>query len=201
MSGIAGLVLSSAAPPPDPATLARLIDSLRHRGPRSAATRSSAASRSCTTGSRSSILPPWTSRCSLVRSSATEQDVKVVLSGEGGDEIFAGYPRCHTAMGPWWRGGRAMRGRGSRCAGRAPVDLARRYRRCGGRDVGHGTLATGSEMADWAPPGVLLKLDRCLMAHAMEGRIPLLDSGVAKAAFRLADGMKLRGGLGKEDPA
>ena len=118
MSGIAGLVLSSAAPPPDPATLARLIDSLRHRGPRSAATRSSAASRSCTTGSRSSILPPWTSRCSLARSSATEQDVKVVLSGEGGDEIFAGYPRCHTAMGPWWRGGRAMRGRGSRCAGR-----------------------------------------------------------------------------------
>jgi len=56
-------------------------------------------------------------------------------------------------------------------------------------------------MADWAPPGVLLKLDRCLMAHAMEGRIPLLDSGVAKAAFRLANGMKLRGGLGKEDPA
>ncbi len=33
MCGIAGLVLASGAPPPDPATLSRLIDSLAHRGP------------------------------------------------------------------------------------------------------------------------------------------------------------------------
>src|SRR5579872_5770278 len=33
MCGIAGLVLSGGAPPPDPATLSRLIDSLHHRGP------------------------------------------------------------------------------------------------------------------------------------------------------------------------
>jgi asparagine synthase (glutamine-hydrolysing) len=33
MCGIAGLILSSGAPPPDPATLSRLIDSLAHRGP------------------------------------------------------------------------------------------------------------------------------------------------------------------------
>ena len=44
----------------------------------------------------------------------------MVLSGEGGDEIFAGYPRCHTAMGPWWRGGRAMRGRGRDVLGARP---------------------------------------------------------------------------------
>ena len=33
MCGIAGLILSSGAPPPEPATLSKLIDSLHHRGP------------------------------------------------------------------------------------------------------------------------------------------------------------------------
>src|ERR1700743_58116 len=33
MCGIAGLILSSGAPPPEPAVLSRLIDSLHHRGP------------------------------------------------------------------------------------------------------------------------------------------------------------------------
>ncbi len=52
-------------------------------------------------------------------------------------------------------------------------------------------------MADWLPHDLLLKLDRCLMAHAVEGRTPFLDPGVANAAFRLPDAMKLRDGLGK----
>ena len=42
-----------------------------------------------------------------------------------------------------------------------------------------------------------MKLDRCLMAHAVEGRTPFLDKGVAAAAFRLPDSMKLRNGMGK----
>jgi asparagine synthase (glutamine-hydrolysing) len=33
MCGIAGMILASGAPPPNPATLSRLIDSLAHRGP------------------------------------------------------------------------------------------------------------------------------------------------------------------------
>ena len=66
-------------------------------------------------------------------------------------------------------------------------------------DGGRSRLAAAqaTDMADWLPHGVLLKLDRCLMAHAVEGRTPFLDPGVAKAAFRLPDGMKLRDGLGK----
>ncbi|MBT3931540.1 MAG: asparagine synthase (glutamine-hydrolyzing), partial [Rhodospirillaceae bacterium] len=35
--------------------------------------------------------------------------LKVVLTGEGGDELFAGYGRYRSAMRPWWRGGRSMR--------------------------------------------------------------------------------------------
>jgi asparagine synthase (glutamine-hydrolysing) len=52
-------------------------------------------------------------------------------------------------------------------------------------------------MTDWLPHDLLLKLDRCMMAHAVEGRTPFLDPGVAKAAFRLPDAMKLRDSRGR----
>ena len=66
-------------------------------------------------------------------------------------------------------------------------------------DGGRSRLAAAqaTDMADWLPHDLLLKLDRCLMAHAVEGRTPFLDPGVAAAAFRLPDGMKLRDGMGK----
>ncbi|MFO0998673.1 MAG: asparagine synthase (glutamine-hydrolyzing), partial [Alphaproteobacteria bacterium] len=43
---------------------------------------------------------------------AAAGQVKVILSGEGGDEIFAGYGRYRSVMRPWWRGGRTLRARG-----------------------------------------------------------------------------------------
>ena len=57
--------------------------------------------------------------------------------------------------------------------------------------------AQALDMADWLPHDLLLKLDRCLMAHAVEGRTPFLDPGVAQAAFRLPDKLKSQGGHGK----
>ena len=57
--------------------------------------------------------------------------------------------------------------------------------------------AQATDVADWLPNDLLLKLDRCLMAHGVEGRTPFLDPGVAAAAFRLPDGLKVRDGLGK----
>ena len=58
-------------------------------------------------------------------------------------------------------------------------------------------MAQATDVADWLPHDLLLKLDRCLMAHGVEGRTPFLDSGVAAAAFRLPDGLKVQGGRGK----
>jgi len=47
------------------------------------------------------------------------------------------------------------------------------------------------------PNDLLSKLDRCLMAHGVEGRTPFLDPAVAAFAFRLPDELKISRGLGK----
>jgi asparagine synthase (glutamine-hydrolysing) len=146
------------------------------------------------------IIPSWF----LAR--RAKQDVKAVLCGEGGDELFAGYGRYRTAMRPWWRGGRVMRARGTfdrmdvlRTAPAGWRDgIAAAEAQAGG--AGARTrlaLAQATDVADWLPHDLLLKLDRCLMAHAVEGRTPLLDPGVTAASFRLPDALKIRNGRGK----
>ncbi|MGE0224701.1 MAG: asparagine synthase (glutamine-hydrolyzing) [Acetobacteraceae bacterium] len=145
------------------------------------------------------IIPTWF----LAR--RARQDVKVVLSGEGGDEIFAGYNRYRSAMRPWWLGGRTMWAHGSfdkvnvlrvrPSTWRDGIAAAEAVAGEGGRS--RLAAAQWIDMVDWLPHDLLLKLDRCLMAHAVEGRTPFLDRGVAEAAFRLPDALKLRDGMGK----
>lgn len=145
------------------------------------------------------IIPTWF----LAR--RAREEVKVVLSGEGGDEIFGGYGRHRSAMRPWWLGGKAMRAHGAFDR----LDVLREPPR-GWRDgiaAAEAAAATPGrtrlqaaqalDVADWLPNDLLLKLDRCLMAHGVEGRTPFLDPGVAEAAFRLPDAMKVRDGQGK----
>ncbi|MBI4183280.1 MAG: asparagine synthase (glutamine-hydrolyzing) [Proteobacteria bacterium] len=131
--------------------------------------------------------------------------LKVILSGEGGDELFAGYGRYRRAMRPWWLGGRRMRRRGAldglgllrdEGAGwREGLDAAEAEAAAGGRT--RLQAAQAADCADWLPHDLLLKLDRCLMAHGVEGRTPFLDPAVAGAVFRLPDRLKVRRGLGK----
>ncbi len=145
------------------------------------------------------IIPTWF----LAR--RARQDVKVVLSGEGGDEIFAGYGRYRSAMRPWWLGGKAMRARGN--FDRVPVlrtlptgwrdGLEAAEARAARPGRTRLMVAQETDIADWLPNDLLLKIDRGLLAHAVEGRTPFLDSGVAAAAFRLPDGLKVNKGMGK----
>jgi len=53
------------------------------------------------------------------------------------------------------------------------------------------------DIAGWLPGDLLLKLDRMLMAHGLEGRTPFLDPEVAAFAFNLPTHMKVRGRMGK----
>jgi asparagine synthase (glutamine-hydrolysing) len=133
------------------------------------------------------------------------KSVKVVLSGEGGDELFAGYGRYRRLLRPWWLGGgRQPRARGA-------LDGLRLLRAESGlwregiaaaeaveqEDRTKLQAAQAVDCAEWLPNDLLTKLDRCLMAHGVEGRTPFLDPAVAAIAFRLADRQKIRDGLGK----
>ncbi len=145
------------------------------------------------------IIPTWF----LAR--RARQDVKVVLSGEGGDEMFGGYGRYRSAMRPWWRGGRSMRARGTfdrlnvlrKIAPDWRDGIAAAEARATTDGRSRLQVAQATDMADWLPHDLLLKLDRCLMAHGVEGRTPFLDPGIAAAAFRLPDLLKVRDGRGK----
>lgn len=128
---------------------------------------------------------------------AAKPRLTVVLTGEGGDELFGGYGRYRRAQRPQWLGGRAAEPQASALLGGDPLEKWRSVARSlpGART----TLqrAQAADIATWLPNDLLLKLDRCLMAHGLEGRTPFLDPEVARFAFHLPDGLKLRGRFGK----
>ncbi len=138
-------------------------------------------------------------------------ELKVVLTGEGGDELFAGYGRYRRVVRPWWLGGREPKRKnkiartgvlrpdsrpgstGERW--RRGIDQARRAEALPGRS--RLQVAQAVDCATWLPGDLLTKLDRCLMAHALEGRTPFLDPVVADFALTLPDNLKVRGRHGK----
>jgi asparagine synthase (glutamine-hydrolysing) len=146
------------------------------------------------------ILPTW----ALARA-AHRAGLKVILSGEGCDELFAGYGRYRSARRPWWAGGRMPRARGmlddlgvlrGEMAGwRDGIAAAEAC--CAGRGRTPLQIAQAVDCADWLPNDLLLKLDRCLMAHGAEGRTPYLDVALASLALRLPDELKIHRGFGK----
>ncbi len=141
----------------------------------------------------------------LLAERARAEGFKVVLSGEGGDELFAGYSRYRSYIRPRIFGGRDMRRRGTF----DDLDLLRdpatgwrdgivsaeaEARAAGGTPL---QLAQATDCADWLPNDLLIKVDRCLMAHGVEGRVPFLDVEMAKFAYRLPDRLKVRRNHGK----
>jgi asparagine synthase (glutamine-hydrolysing) len=146
------------------------------------------------------ILPTW-----ALANTACAADIKVILSGEGGDELFAGYGRYRSILRPWWAGGRRPRARGMlddlgilRGAITGWRDGIAAAEALAGSHAGTRLQAAQAvDCADWLPNDLLTKLDRCLMAHGTEGRTPYLDSELASLAFRLPDELKIRRGLGK----
>lgn len=124
---------------------------------------------------------------------AAKGTLTVVLTGEGGDELFGGYGRYRRALRPPWLGGRPAVPRTDdaqalahwRAEARPPPGLSPLQQ------------AQWADVVTWLPNDLLLKLDRCLMAHGLEGRTPFLDREVAAFAFALPDRFKVRGRFGK----
>jgi asparagine synthase (glutamine-hydrolysing) len=141
-------------------------------------------------------LPTWF----LGRAAAGQ--LKVTLCGEGGDEMFAGYGRYRRAVTPWRFFQRPARQRGV-FDGIRGLDLAHwrdgfsaaERREAEGRNPLRALQAL--DCAEWLPNDLLIKLDRCLMAHGVEGRTPFIDPEVAAFAFALPDASKVSWRLGK----
>lgn len=138
------------------------------------------------------------------------QDVKVILSGEGGDEFFAGYGRYRAGLRylrPKFptRPGPAIR------AGLFPAATARRllaiYQSSGLRMPSLGDRVVRRQCAltqlqvydieDWLPNDLLIKLDRCLMRYGLEGRTPFVDRRLSTYGLSLPLSAKVSSGKGK----
>lgn len=142
---------------------------------------------------------------------------KVVLSGEGGDEAFAGYGRYRVGALRGMLRAVASGGMGFRARPIVPARVARElfvpelhramaaewaapFRRAW-REARrrHGTLA-GRQIVDletWLPDDLLVKVDRELMAWGVEGRVPYLDHRVVEFGLGLPARLKVRGRRGK----
>lgn len=132
-------------------------------------------------------------------------DVKVVLCGEGGDEMLAGYGRYRKTKLPKWLGGRIIREKGSldkagigeivgRSWRKTLEDIEKQKRLLYPSTI---QISQAIDVSSWLANGLLIKLDRCLMANSLEGRTPFLDPVVAQQTFYLKDKLKVRRGHGK----
>ncbi|HTT75806.1 MAG TPA: asparagine synthase (glutamine-hydrolyzing) [Candidatus Binataceae bacterium] len=129
---------------------------------------------------------------------AAKDHVKVVLTGEGGDEIFCGYSRYYRARRFWGMFARKARSRGEFDGFDRTGEVFGGWRdglklaedQQARADLTFVQTLQAVDCAEWLPNDLLIKVDRCLMAHGLEGRTPFLDPVVADFAFRLPDDMK-----------
>jgi asparagine synthase (glutamine-hydrolysing) len=131
---------------------------------------------------------------------AASGSLKVTLCGEGADELFGGYGRYRRQRAPWRWLARPPRAKGlfgemGRLRGWREGLSHAEAAAAEGRSPMQAVQA--ADIAEWLPNDLLTKLDRCLMAHGVEGRTPFLDPVVAQFAFRLPDAAKAGMRFGK----
>jgi asparagine synthase (glutamine-hydrolysing) len=129
------------------------------------------------------------------------EDVTVVLSGEGGDELFAGYGHHQLAL-------RQGLDRDTLFAHfffqSANFLDANNWLRDKTLPPHHLRLRTHFDRADttlngmqclelhsWMPENLMMKADKVLMTHSLEGRFPFLDLDLWRFASALPQSMKL----------
>ncbi|MFZ0450470.1 MAG: asparagine synthase (glutamine-hydrolyzing) [Desulfatiglandaceae bacterium] len=148
---------------------------------------------------------------------AAGSELKVVFSGEGGDEVFAGYGRYRSSVVErWFKGMMAPGSGGFRTRGTLRGSWPRRLFKKNLLEAAES--ARGPFVRAWKntpqgwsdlqrmqyvdlttalPDNLLVKLDRMLMAWSLEGRVPFLDHRVVEFGLSLPDHLKVMEKQGK----
>jgi asparagine synthase (glutamine-hydrolysing) len=145
------------------------------------------------------------------------QSLKVIFTGEGGDEAFAGYARFRKHPLQRWLSNLLRPGAGGlRTRNRWPAELRRRVYGSRLQAVSNGFRRAQAEAWQGAPRGwsslqrlqyydlvapladkLLVKVDRSLMAWGVEARVPYLDHRIVEFGLGLPDALKVQGRMGK----
>ena len=131
----------------------------------------------------------------------SEQDFKVVLSGEGGDEIFAGYGRYKRYFSffrnKYFKGSFNGLTNLDKKVDNWDFDLKKLSENVNNLSLSKLQKHQWFDFNNWLPNDLLIKLDRCLMAYGLEGRTPLIDKEVFRNFFLIDDKYKISKNTGK----
>lgn len=132
-----------------------------------------------------------------------KKHVKVVLTGEGGDELFAGYGRYKNDYLRFLRSKFLEKGLLDKLLGKNyghkywDFKLSFTRTRIENSDMTNLQKKQIFDYHEWLPNNLLVKLDRCLMAHSLEGRTPLVDKELFETFFFMKDNNKIKNNYGK----
>ncbi|MCJ7501379.1 asparagine synthase (glutamine-hydrolyzing) [bacterium] len=163
------------------------------------------------------LMRDYANMPTAILSAAAAQELKVVFSGEGGDEVFAGYGRYRSSSSERFVKNLFSPGTGGF---RTRGDLRRRWpRKLLQKPLLDSVLSARSPFVkawsetphSWSPlekmqyvdlvtaipDNLLVKADRMMMAFGLEGRVPFLDHRVVEFGLSLPDHLKIARGKGK----
>jgi asparagine synthase (glutamine-hydrolysing) len=133
-----------------------------------------------------------------------KKDLKVILTGEGGDELFGGYGRYRSSMRKFFFKKRSFhKGIFSKIEELSHYFTGWNYSieevrsKINNLEFSELQKVQLLDFQEWLPNDLLIKLDRCLMAHGLEGRTPLIDTKLFSNFFLFPDNKKINKGLGK----
>lgn len=142
------------------------------------------------------------------------RDLRVVFTGEGGDEVFAGYHRYRPPLLVRWlkmlqhggSGGFRTRGQWNNIeilmpdlkilCKEARMPFVRAFSRSP-KEWSWMQRAQYVDMTTALSDNLLVKVDRTLMAFGLEGRVPFLDHRIVEFGLSLPDHLKVQSGHAK----
>ena len=160
------------------------------------------------------LMRDYASLPTLLLSQIAARDIKVVFSGEGGDEAFAGYRRYRPGIEAcvksaiYGSGGNRVRGqwhtgsaRASLGAKLAATDPRMPFRQLWNQAPDDWSWMRKSQYVDICsalPDNLLSKADRMMMSAGLEGRVPFADHRMMELGISLNDAIKYRAKRGKQ---